>query len=671
MKQMIVWTLASIVMMGFSLVASAEDANTTENASPEYFRDGRLRIVSSSHQDTAWMDTPTACRQFRIEQNIMPALEMMRKSPDYTFCMEGTLHLMEFLEAHPELREEVVQRMQEGRLEFGATYNQPYESWLSGEELIREAYFGRRWIKKNLPGCDAKVAFNPDPPARSLQMQQILAKAGIPYMFVSRYHEGLYRWLSPDGSGVLLYTPGHYVNHQGLLNGPPAGCSDAIRDKLVQQAAYYQKRGIPPAYCLINSSDFSKPVDFASLIDFWNARRADGEANLPKMQYSSIRGFFEEIDKPAAKFDTLMGERPDVWLYITGPTHHEMASVRRDAARLLPAAETFTTMACLLDGSFRAWPSKELDAAWMDEIHIDHGIGGNNGHITDEVFLRKVVHARDTGRTLLDKALGSIAARVKTEPAKGTPITVFNTLSWKRSDPVEVSLPGSMNKPVHVVDASGKPVLCQISKKGIAEEINVAAAAEGARATASSVFRPGYGPEKAIDGKWAVRDPNPALGSSNKWNSAGGDLAPHWLTIDFGRPRRIHKVVVRHEGVMGAFGDETRHNTADFCIQGNDSADGQWEDLVPPGDGQLGLANHAHICAQDRPLPASIGPQRHAAGRRPDGAHIRGPGVCQSIASDSQSALRRQGRACPGIPDLLPRGGRAKSVGSTSDRQRL
>ncbi|MCX6878373.1 MAG: hypothetical protein NTW21_31860, partial [Verrucomicrobia bacterium] len=77
-----------------------------EVSAPGYFgRDGTVDIVSSSHQDTAWMDTPAACRRFRIENNIMAAMEMMRKDPNYTFCMECSLHAMEFLEAHPELRD--------------------------------------------------------------------------------------------------------------------------------------------------------------------------------------------------------------------------------------------------------------------------------------------------------------------------------------------------------------------------------------------------------------------------------------------------------------------------------------------------------------------------------------------------------------------------------------
>jgi hypothetical protein len=556
---------------------------------PGYFQNGTVLIISSSHQDTAWMDTPAACRKFRIEQNIMPALDMMRKDPNYTFCMECTLHLMEFLDTHPERRDEVLQRTREGRLEWGATYNQPYESWLSGEELVRQTYFGRRWILRNLPGCDSRVAFNPDPPARSLQMQQILAKAGIPYLFISRYHEGLYRWQSPDGSRVLAWSPGHYGNHLPLLNAEPNKAVPMIQAKLAEVAPYYEQRQIPATYGLINSTDFSKPVDFAPLIGLWNGA---GAARIGTLRYGSMRGFFEAIDQPQARFDTLMGERPDVWVYITGPTHEWTTSLRREAARLLPAAEVFTTMACLLDGGFQAWPTARFERAWRHEIEIDHGIGGNNGHVTDEVFFREVRSARDSGRVLLDKALGSIASRIKVAAAGGTPIVVFNDLSWPRTDAVEVNLPATLKGPVRVVDANGQEVPSQEASLGVTEETNFAAASLGAKATASSSFGPEYGADKIIDGKWAVRDPYPSLGSSDKWNSAKVP-GPHWVTIDFGQSRTIHRVVIRHEGVIGAFGDETRYNTCDFQIQRGDSNEGPWTDLAPCVTGnQASLTAH-------------------------------------------------------------------------------
>ena len=136
---------------------------------------GRLHIISSSHQDIAWMDSPEKCIVFRDTNCITPALAMMAKDPAYSFTMENMLNLAEYLDRHPDRKEEIGRLTREGRMEWGATYNQPYESLLSGEQLIRQAYFGRLWLKRTFPGADAKVYFNPDVPGRATQMPQILA----------------------------------------------------------------------------------------------------------------------------------------------------------------------------------------------------------------------------------------------------------------------------------------------------------------------------------------------------------------------------------------------------------------------------------------------------------------------------------------------------------------
>ncbi|MGZ5425271.1 MAG: glycoside hydrolase family 38 N-terminal domain-containing protein, partial [Candidatus Aminicenantales bacterium] len=231
---------------------------------------GRLHIISSSHQDIAWMDSPEKCIAYRDTNCITPALAMMAKDPAYSFTMENMLNLMEYLERHPERAEEVDRLTREGRMEWGATFNQPYESLLSGEQLVREAYFGRLWLKKTVPGADARVYFNPDVPGRAAQMPQILAKAGIPYLVMSRYHEGFYRWASPDGSSVLAYSPGHYGNAAAYLNAPPAEGAKAIADKVAKWAGYYGGHGLPAEYPLLNSVDFSQPTDFGPLIAQWN-----------------------------------------------------------------------------------------------------------------------------------------------------------------------------------------------------------------------------------------------------------------------------------------------------------------------------------------------------------------------------------------------------------------
>jgi alpha-mannosidase len=421
---------------------------------------GRLHIISSSHQDIAWMDSPEKCIVFRDTNCITPALAMMAKDPAYSFTMENMLNFMEYIERHPDRADEVARLTREGRFEWGATFNQPYESLLSGEQLVREAYFGRLWLKRTFPGADAKVYFNPDVPGRAAQMPQILAKAGIPYMVISRYHEGFYRWASPDGSSVLTYSPGHYGNAAAYLNAKPEEGVKAIADKIAKWSGYYAERGLPAEYPLLNSVDFSQPTDFGPLIAAWNG------AGKPVMQYSTARKLFEGVDMKTAKLQTVTGERPGLWLYIHGPTHHWAIAAAREAARLLPAAEAFSTVRALLEGSFASYPAKRLEAAWMAEIYPDHGWGGKEGQVTDRLFRKKYEFARDEGQAVLDEALEKISNGVVTDWKKGWPVVVFNGLSWPATAPVVSSISTPQDYPsrsprkppshLRVVDADGK-----------------------------------------------------------------------------------------------------------------------------------------------------------------------------------------------------------------------
>lgn len=450
----------AILAPGALARTDAESEDPVRNPKPEApapaAPQGRLHIISSSHQDIAWMDSPEKCIAFRDTNCITPALAMMAKDPAYSFTMENMLNLMEYLERHPERADEVGRLTREGRLEWGATFNQPYESLLSGEQLVRGAYFGRLWLKRTIPGADALVYFNPDVPGRAAQMPQILAKAGIPYMIMSRYHEGFYRWASPDGTSVLTYSPGHYGNAAAYLNAPPAEGLKAIADKIAKWAPYQAEHGLPAQYPLLNSVDFSQPTDFGPLIAQWNgpALPASGSGR-PVMQYSTARRFFEAIDVKAAKLDTVTGERPGLWLYIHGPTHHWAIAAAREAARLLPAAEAFGTVRSLLEGSFAGYPAKRLEAAWQAAIYPDHGWGGKEGQVTDRLFRKKYEFARDEGRALLEDALTAIAGRVSAAAGKGVPVVVFNTLSWPVTAPATAPLAGEAGG-VRVVDAGGR-----------------------------------------------------------------------------------------------------------------------------------------------------------------------------------------------------------------------
>jgi alpha-mannosidase len=429
---------------------------------PEPLAGWTLHLISSSHQDIAWMNSPEACIEYRDTHCITPALAMMAQNPDYCFVMENMLNLMEYLERHPDRRDEIARYTREGRMEWGATFNQPYESLLSGEQLIRETYFGRKWLKKNFSGCDARVYFNPDVPGRTLQMQQVLSKAGIPYTVISRYHEGFYRWQSPDGSAVVAYSPGHYTSASAILGAPPAEGVKTLEGKLADWGPYYREHGLPFEFLLLHSVDFSQPTDFGPLIQLWNSRHpAKGGSSGARTRYSPAAYFFDSLAKAQPKLKAIMGERPNLWLYIHGPTHHWAVSAQREAGRLLPAAEVFSTVACLLEGSMAGYPARQMEDAWKSAIYPDHGWGGKEGQITDRLFRKKYEFARDQGQNMLEGALARIAARVETSASLGTPVIVFNSLSWQRSDPVVITF-ASSRRNWQVEDADGHVMPSQV-----------------------------------------------------------------------------------------------------------------------------------------------------------------------------------------------------------------
>ena len=84
--------------------------------------------------------------------------------------------------------------MKEGRICVGGTFIQPYEEMYSGESLARQFYLGTKWLKKNFDGYQTSSYFNVDVPGRTLQMPQLISKAGIQNLIISRHERGLFYW---------------------------------------------------------------------------------------------------------------------------------------------------------------------------------------------------------------------------------------------------------------------------------------------------------------------------------------------------------------------------------------------------------------------------------------------------------------------------------------------
>jgi alpha-mannosidase len=432
-----------------------------------YFGKGKIHIICSSHQDIAWMNTPDSCREERINDIILPALRQTEKNPAFKFEMEQTLNLMELLEAVPSEKQRVIDAYKRGQFTWGATFNQPYEGLESGEQLVRQSYLGRKWIRENLPGMDALAAYNIDVPGRTLQMPQILEKSGIKFLVISRMKEGFYNWYSPDGSKILTYSPGNYgwaLLVYKYFEGDVITAFQKMNQVLKNWDEYYRQRNLPPDYGVVISTDAGGPKDYTSIISEWNEIAQSSGYGIPVLKHSTVEDFLHEINVPQAKFDSISGERPDLWLYIHGPAHYEAIKSKKSAAVTLPAAEIFSTVSTFIDKGKSDYPSEKLNSGWYSAIYPDHGWGGKHGDITDSLFRASLEHGNSTGEKILDKSLDAITGNIDLK--KPGAIVVFNDLSWTRSGVVRVDISSRKGSGWIVTDSGGKSLPSSVLKEG-------------------------------------------------------------------------------------------------------------------------------------------------------------------------------------------------------------
>jgi alpha-mannosidase len=410
------------------------------NLSKSVLGKGQIYLMNSSHQDIAWMDSPEKCVIERDTMLLAPLFRKAEKDKNYRFDVEDALMLKEFTERHPDKKALVKEMLADGRISCGSTFIQPYEEMYSGEALARQFYLGAKWLKDEFD-YTATVYWNVDVPGRTLQMAQLMKKAGTRYLMISRHQRGIFNWYSPDGSFVTAYSPGHYGDSFIPLQKNFHEVAQYLATSSMEWEKYYAPKTQSPIIPVLSDSDMSPAKDYSELINSWtnitglqNDKGTCDPVSLPRFKLSLAPDFFDAVIAQKPQLTSIQGERPAVWLYIHGPSHYEALKASREADVLLPVAEKLATINALTDGSFRNYPTAQLNRAWEAKIYPDHGWGGKHGDITDALFLSKYQFAKAEAEKIVDINLKELSSKVKTNTSLGIPLVVFNSTNQQRND---------------------------------------------------------------------------------------------------------------------------------------------------------------------------------------------------------------------------------------------
>lgn len=552
----------------------------------DFFKQGTGHIVSSSHNDIAWFDTPYKTMEFRDINIITPAIEMVKKDANFKHTMECVLYLMEYLDRHPECKDELKDLAKDGRLMWGATYTQPYEGMFHDEALVRQVYLGKKWIETLFPETKARVAWSPDVPGRSMQFPQILAKAGIDYLMISRLNSGAFEWFSPDGSSVKGFSTGHYSTSSHPLHLGTKEALEKIDEILTLAKPHYEKYNLPPEYLFLSVEDYVEPRNFAEFIEKWTAE-GERKFDVPNLKHSSMEEFLDALtSNPESSYIEYHGERPNEWAYIHGATHHRDMAYGRRGSALMPEAEAFSVISCLLNQDMSQYPTNEIFEGWKNILYPDHGFGGGNGHITDQVFAGAMKKGCDIANELKIVAMKDISAKIKVQDS-GLPIVIFNGKGHSRTDIVtyKFDIRKVPSRYFKIEDEKGVEVDYQIINEESAFELTIAFLASDVPSIGYKVYyiRETQTPTKTIWLKETHRERTVKL---NDWGHKElADLEPLAKPIQT-YENDFYKIVLDRGGMSSLFDKQAGKELLDtthfkgfelFMMQSHGSGAGEFE----------------------------------------------------------------------------------------------
>jgi alpha-mannosidase len=446
---------------------------------PDY-SDYTMYLVGHAHIDLGyrWRWNETVHRIAR--DTFRGVLRMMDEVPDFTF-VQSQLVLYEAMKQHyPEMFREIKRQIAGGRWVVADGWCEYDHTMPCGEAMIRQHLIGSRYAREEL-GCEITVAWAADAFSGHVHtLPTILQGCGIDHLLFGRgmpENTPFFWWEGPDGSRVLAYTPAFAY-------------SSVIGSHLVEQLLQWEEMsGAKEMMVLYGRGDHGGGPREGDLETLAEMRAEEGN---PRMIHVVPQFFFGEVLAKRAGVPTYQGELGGGF---TGSLSSEGRAKQRnrEAENLLLTAERFATMATYFQRK-PVYPRVDFREAWKKTLHhqFHDEIPGTSRapvYVDNAVDYDWVVAEMEMA---LDSALAEIGARLDTR-GPGTPVVVFNPLSWERSEPAQVSL-RLLTQPQHLVicDSAGNPMPTQMlsaSPEGHFWQTEVAFQAQGVPPLGYKLFR--------------------------------------------------------------------------------------------------------------------------------------------------------------------------------------
>lgn len=347
-------------------------------------------FASHAHIDMNWMwgwqETVAATiATFRT------VLDMMREYPEFTFSQSQTSVYKIIDDYAPEMKEEMLQRIAEGRWEVtAAAWVETDKNMPDTESLIRHIEYTRNYLEEHWGISREKLNldFSPDTFGHSRFVPEINTFGGVKYYYHCRGLQDdltLYRYRCPSGAEILMYKEPYWYN-----SGVTPDCGTGIFG-LSKRCA-----GLKTGLIVYGVGDHGGGP---SRRDIERVLEMQGWPVFPTMKFGTVREYFAKAEAVRGKLPVVDHELNAIFAGCY-TTQSRIKRGNRKTEQALLDAEKLAAFRTMADGT--PSPAGRLEKAWQGVLftHFHDILTGSCVQESREhamgLFADSLAHAQQT-----------------------------------------------------------------------------------------------------------------------------------------------------------------------------------------------------------------------------------------------------------------------------------
>ena len=449
----------------------------------------KLFVVSNAHLDTQWnwtiQDTIRDCVKNTLEQNFA----LFEKYPNYVMNFEGAFRYKLAKEYYPDLYEKMKGYIKKGRWNVaGSQWDASDTNVPSSEAFMRQILYGNGFFESEF-GKKSEDIFLTDCFGFRYSLPSIAAHMGLKGFSTQKLVWGvgspiynkdgsvsrpmpdkeaprmdLGKWIGPDGNYVIgSFLCGDYtLRFENDEKKRPLH----DREEYLAQIEHNEKyTGVPSKMMYFGTGDYGGSATDESAKMLNDAVDQNGDGQAFDVVAASSDGIFKSLTKK--QIDEMPAYRGNLLIphgYGSLTSHTINKRWNRKCEQLADAAERAASTAKWLGV---AYPKERLDFAWKlflwHQFHDD--LPGTSILNAYRFTYNDYVIAQNILAEELKASADAVIAKLKTG-VSGTPVVVYNPVSFSRRDTVSAPLPDGVCC-ARVYTADGAEVPSQISGKNI------------------------------------------------------------------------------------------------------------------------------------------------------------------------------------------------------------